>query len=165
MFRRTTLVPNVVLSSIFVLLTVICVVPNASAVDVQESTLSPGQAVVVQFTPDEVRRGREMTGASRLGVEVANGMLRLSGLPESVTGRVAAVGVWSVLCNKYAVDIYREANRVPDGNNLSLRYEVDLEGVRRVWAASAVGDPLMPGSEGTGVIVDILNRLLTAILQ
>lgn len=153
------------LQSLLIFSTLALAAPAAQAVSVEESSLSPGQAVVVQFTADEVTQARNRAHAASFGVQVANRMMRIAGIPESFSGKVAAVGVWTTLCGKYTDDIHREATRTPAGNNMTLRYRVDLEGVRRVWAASGALDHVIPGGELVGLFVDILNRLLNAVLQ
>lgn len=138
---------------------------TVKAVSVEESRLSKN-SVVVRLTAQEVEKARKKTNATIYGADVARKMLRLAGVPESVSGKVAAVAVWAVLCRKYEGDIYRYAKKTPKGNNLTLKYSgVDLEGVRKVWAASGAADHVMPGGEVTKMIINTINRLLNAVLK
>lgn len=137
---------------------------NSKAVTVEESTLTRNSVVVI-LTAQEVEEAKKPSGATKLGIEVAWKMIRLAGVPESVSGKVAAVGVWAVLQRKYEYDIHSAAKKLPAGNNLTLKYSgVDLEGVRKVWAASGAADHVMPGSELTKLIIDTINKLINAIL-
>lgn len=145
-------------------LSILFELPTASAVTVAESTLSKN-AVVVTMTASEVKEAKTRTGSIKLGATVAKEMILLAGVPESMTGKFAAVSVWAILCAKYEGDIRDYASKTPDGNNLTLKYSgVDLDGVRRVWAATEAADHAIPGGELIKMILDTINKLANAFL-
>ena len=133
----------------------------AAAVRVEESTLSEKKVNVI-LTSGEVEQGRTRSGANVLGLDVGTKMILLAGIPESVTGKVAAIGVWSILREKYATDINRECKKAPEGNTLTLSYRVDIEGVRSVWEASKPADLAIPGSQLTNAVVSVINELINS---
>jgi len=137
---------------------------NAQKVYLSELTEN---SVLVQLSADEVQtaRGSERE-AQRMGTQVAWKIIRLAGIPESITGKVAGIATWAVLCKKYGKDLYKYAKQTPDGNNLTLKYRgVNIEGVKKIWKLSETGDYILPGSEATKQIADVVNRLSNMYLQ
>lgn len=135
------------------------------AVEVYESQLSEKSVCVLLNAAevDEARNSNEL--ANSLGAKVAYEMIRLAGIPESITGKVASLPVWTVLCNKYSRDIARYSKGTASNSTLMLKYRVDLDGVRAIWEVSGYADDLMPGSKSTKAVVDIVNRLINASLR
>ena len=138
----------------------------AYSLDVYESPLSTN-AICVSLDEDEVSFAKQsLNNALELGRETATQVLLLAGVPESVTGKVASIAVWSVLCNKYSKNIYKYSKSTPEGSSLTLKYYgVNLEGVRRIWAASGLADHAMPGSELTKALISTLNEFINASLR
>ena len=136
------------------------------AVQVYESPLSTN-AVCIHLDANEVASAQgDRLAAQALGVEVASQMILLAGVPESISGKVAAIPVWETLCIKYGSDIRKYTKSVPEGNSLTLKYRgVDLKGVRWVWQASSLGDPLVPGSELNRAVLKSINTLLNTFLD
>ena len=138
----------------------------AYALDVYESTLSKN-AICVSLNDSEVSFAKQSRKNSTiLGRATATQVLSLAGVPESVTGKVASVAVWSVLCNKYSKAIYKYSKKTSDGSNLTLKfYGVNLEAVRKIWSASSLADHAMPGSELTKALISTLNEFINASLR
>lgn len=142
------------------------VISPAYAVRVYESTLTE-DAICVQFTEQEVLSVQsDASNAQFLGRRTAEELIKLAGIPESITGKVAAFTAWVPMCEKYRLDIIRATNRTPRGNPLTLKYRgVNLEGVRALWEASAVGDFILPGGELTKQAADAANRIINLFLK
>ena len=138
----------------------------AYAVRVYESTLTE-DAICVQLTEQEVLSVQnDARNAQYLGRRTAEELIKLAGIPESITGKVAAFTAWVPMCEKYRLDIIRVAKRIPRGNPLTLKYRgVNLEGVRALWEASAVGDFILPGGEVTKQAADAANRIINLFLR
>ena len=152
-------------SIISLTLGILLLVNMGYGLDVYESSLSK-KSVVVLLSADDVARARvSYSYANQLGAETAWRMIRLAGIPESVSGKVAGTGVWAVLTAKYGADIYYNSKNLGRGRSVSLKYRVDLAGVRRVWSASGYADKAMPGSKGTKKIVNIVNTLINSSLK
>ena len=139
---------------------------SAFAVDVYESTLSKN-AICVSLNDSEVSFAKQSRENSTvLGRETASQLLVLAGVPESVTGKVASIAVWSVLCNKYSKAIYKQSKKTSVGSNLTLKfYGVNLDAVRKIWSASSIADHAMPGGEVTKALVSTLNDFINASLK
>lgn len=135
--------------------------PNARALDVQVSTFSENGIVIV-LTSGEVQQA--LRGKSRqLGREAAARLMRLVGMPQSVTGKVANLGVWPILVDKYSRDIATLARSVDRGQSLSLKYYgVDIQGLRKLWKVSAIGDMFLPGSEEGRLLIEAVNTATNA---
>ena len=156
-------------SIISLTLGILLLVNMGYGLDVYESSLSK-KSVVVLLSADDVARARvSYAYANQLGAETAWRMIRLAGIPESVSGKVAGTGVWAVLTAKYGADIYYNSKNLGlykgRERSVSLKYRVDLAGVRRVWSASGYADKAMPGSKGTKKIVNIVNTLINSSLK
>lgn len=155
---------------LFTLVLITAVTP-VLAVRVEESQLTE-DAITVILTEREVLILQESTDrdAYRLGEQVAFKLIDLAGIPESITGKVAAFTAWVPMVEKYTRDMKQAVKDVPRGNSLTLKYQgVNLEAVRRLWNVSAAGDYIMPGGELTrkaaGTANDILNIYLKARKQ
>ncbi len=135
----------------------------SSALDVYESTLSKNKVLIRVSDSEAQKVSRDQRYATALGIEAAKQMLLLSGIPESITGKVAAAGTAQGLSSKYASDIYSHARKYKQG--FALQYQVDLPGVRTLWKASGQGDPFIPGTPAAKAILDIVNRLANYELQ
>ena len=152
-------------SIISLTLGILLLVNMGYGLDVYESSLSK-KSVVVLLSADDVARARvSYSYANQLGAETAWRMIRLAGIPESVSGKVAGTGVWAVLTAKYGADIYYNSKNLGRGRSVSLKYRVDLAGVRRVWSASGYADKAMPGSKGTKKIVNIINTFINSSVK
>jgi len=152
-------------SIISLTLGILLLVNMGYGLDVYESSLSK-KSVVVLLSADDVARARvSYAYANQLGAETAWRMIRLAGIPESVSGKVAGTGVWAVLTAKYGADIYYNSKNLGRGRSVSLKYRVDLAGVRRVWSASSYADKAMPGSKGTKKIVNIINTFINSSVK
>jgi hypothetical protein len=136
---------------------IVCV--QAKAVRVQESTISEDQVTVI-LSADEVERSRSSAGANIVGADVATKMLGLAGVPSSVTGKVASIAVWSILCEKYTLDIKRACAKAAEGSSLTLKYHVNLDGVRDVWRASEAADLAAPGGPAVSLLNTSINMLM-----
>ena len=135
------------------------------AVEVAESSLSR-DAVVVELTGAEGALATESRSeCARLGAETARKMIALAGVPESFSGKVASLGVWTTLTAKYAQDIRSAARQAPQGYMIALKYRVNIEGVRRVWHSSGAADHVLPGSDLTRVFVTIVNEFINGVLR
>ena len=136
---------------------------KADAVQVRESTLSQ-HAVIVVLTHQETSEVRNRENAKALGAQIATKMMKLAGIPESVTGKVAAVAVWGVLCEKYGSDTNKYAKTTPKGHQLTLKYRINLDGIRHIWKASGYADNAMPGSGVVKTLISIVNELMNSVL-
>lgn len=136
------------------------------AVRAYESTLTRN-AICVQFTEQEVLSvQKDASNAQFLGRRTAEELIKLAGIPESITGKVAAFTAWVPMCEKYRLDIIRAVKGIPRGNPLTLKYrDVNLEGVRALWEASAVGDFILPGGELTKQAADAANRIINIYMR
>ena len=138
-------------------------ISTSEAIEVYESTLSKN-AVNVHLSSEEVANAKASKKYSgRAGREVGEQMLGLAGIPESITGKVAAMVVCETLCLKYKHDIQRAVKDVPKGNSVTLKYYVNLEGVRDLWRLSdEVGDDLMPVGSCTKTVLKVANDLVSS---
>ena len=134
--------------------------------EVYESTLSKN-SIIISLSPDEVAQARKSKDNSRkIAVRAAWKVLELTGIPESVTGKVAGLAVWDVLVLKYTSDIYKLTRNLTERQAISIKYlGVNINAVRAIWTVSEAGDELMPGSEATKQAVDVINTLINAYLQ
>ena len=139
---------------------------TSEAIEVYESTLSKN-AVNVHLSSSEVTNAKASKKyCGRAGREVGEQMLGLAGIPESITGKVSAMTVCESLCLKYRHDIRKAVRNVPKGNSVTLKYYVNLEGVRTLWRLSdEVGDDLMLIGGATKTILGVANELTNARLQ
>ena len=130
---------------------------------VYESTLSE-RAVLVNLSPEKVASAvASEESCQQIGRSVAEKMLGLAGIPESITGKVAAMLVCETLCLKYKHDIQKAVKDVPKGNSVTLKYYVNLEGVRDLWRFSdEVGDDLMPVGSCTKTVLKVANELVSS---
>lgn len=140
---------------------VLMLVSPVYAVRVYESQLTEN-AICVQLSEQEVLSVQnDADSAQYLGRRTAEELIKLAGIPESITGKVAAFTAWVPMCEKYRLDIIRAAKKTPRGNPLTLKYrDVNLEGVRALWEASAVGDYILPGGELTNTAADAVNKII-----
>jgi hypothetical protein len=138
---------------------------TSTAIRVYESTVSDN-AVNVYLSSEEVAHAKASKKyCRRAGREVGEQMLGLAGIPESITGKIAAMIACESLCLKYRHDIRKVARDIPEGNSVTLKYYVNLEGVRDLWRLSdEVGDDLMPIGKATKTILDVANQLTNARL-
>ena len=133
---------------------------------VYESTLSE-RAVLVNLSPEKVAMAvASEVSCQQIGHSVAEKMLGLAGIPESITGKVAAMLVCETLCLKYKHDIQKAVKDITKGNSVTLKYYVNLEGVRDLWRLSdEVGDDLMPLDPYTKTVLKIANELVNTRLE
>ncbi len=132
--------------------------------EVYKSSFS-NEKVNVLLTAQEIWKVKTNRNYSDiLGSNVAWQMIKLSGIPESITGKVAGLAVWTILQRKYASDIERLAKTTKKCYNVTLQYKVNLEGVRKIWELSKYGDHIMPGSESSKQIIDLVNKLINSAL-
>jgi hypothetical protein len=127
------------------------------SVEVYPSKLSSNKVMVRVSDEEALMVKRDLSVANQLGREVTGKMLLLVGVPESVTGKVAAATVAAVLWGRYSNDIRDTVKEY--GQGFTLGYYVEIEKLRALWSASAVGDPLMPGTEASKALIDIINEL------
>lgn len=133
--------------------------------EVYESRFSKN-TVNIELSAEQVMSVKSNAfNAELLASNIAWDMIKLSRIPESITGKVAGIGVFKVLKDKYKGDLILLCNNTEDDKNLTLSYKVNLEGVRRVWAASGVADHATPGSEVTKAIADVINRMINSVLM
>jgi len=136
---------------------------NAQALRVYESQLS-SNAVMVQISDEEAKAiVDDPDVAARLASEVTIQMLEIVGIPSSITGKVAMAPVAVVLSSKYSADIYRLSKKY--GQGFTMKYHVDLEGVRQMWDISEVGDEIIPGTPAARAVLDVINRLVNTALE
>lgn len=149
--------------------TLCCVLPHpAAAVSVNESAFNDDkhQYLMVHLDSNELANAKQNVYLARqLAAEGATGMLGAVGVPESVTGKASTLLVWPALCDRLAADFRRTAREVPAGQNVTLRYEVNIRGLRALWAASGEADKLVPGSPATKAVIEIVNKLANAFLK
>lgn len=139
---------------------------TSTAIRVYESTVSDN-AVNVYLSSEEVAHVKASKYFCRhAGREVGEKMLGLAGIPESITGKVAAMVVCETLCLKYQHDIKKVVRKVPRGNSVTLKYSVNLEGVRDLWRFSdEVGDDLMPVGPCTQAVLKIANEFVNSRMK
>jgi len=139
---------------------------TSEAIKVYESTLSRN-AVNVYLSSEEVANAKASKKyCGRAGREVGEQMLGLAGIPESITGKVAAMIVCESLCLKYRHDVRKAVRNIPKGNSVTLKYYVNLEGVRDLWRFSdEVGDDLMPLGSCTKTVLKVANELVSSRMR
>ncbi|MAF67543.1 MAG: hypothetical protein CMJ84_18040 [Planctomycetes bacterium] len=139
--------------------------PSASAQRVRESTLTPG-ALVVQFSPAEVAQARRSKSASlRLASHAARRFVEIAGVPDSITGKVALAPIWAGLTARMSGQFHSLAKSTPKGHSLTLKYRVNLTGVRRVLKAARHADGTIPVGKHAQLALDIANIVVNASLR
>ena len=156
---------RIVMGIIVALVLMIMSIP-AFSVDVYVSTLTK-DAICVRLTEQDILSVQnDASTAQYLGREIAYDLIEEAGIPESITGKVAAFVAWVPLCEKYTLDIKRVAKEIPRGSPVTLKYSgVNLNGVRKLWRASAVGDYILPGGQLTKQAADAINRIINIYLS
>lgn len=136
--------------------------PTASAQTVRESTLTPG-ALLVQFSSAEVAQARRSKAASlSLASHAARRFVEIAGVPDSITGKVALAPVWAGLTARMSIQFHSHAKNTPTGHSLTLKYRVNLDGVRRVLKAARHADGTIPVGKQAKVALDIANIIVNA---
>lgn len=142
------------------------VVSTAYSVDAYESPLSEN-AVCINFSPDEVAYAKaDRHNANALGVEAARQVLLLAGMPESISGKVASLPAAVTLSVRYGKDLWRVSKGAKPNSYLTLKYyNVNIEGLRRLWELSGIADEFIPSSGPGKEILNAINKLANATME
>ena len=118
---------------------------------------------MVQFSPDEVDLARHSKRASlRLASHAARRFLEIAGVPDSITGKAALLPIWAGLTARMSGQFHSLASKTSKGHSLTLKYRVNLSGVRAVLKAARHADGTIPASQHHKVALKVANIVINA---
>jgi hypothetical protein len=132
-------------------------VNDALALRVSKSTLSKNKIVIVVGDAEAKRAIHDSEYRTRLGEEAASKALQLVGLPRPFTGKAAMMTMAIPLAHKYSLDFERYSRRY--GQGYTLKYHVDVDRLRKLFAIAEAGEVLAPGGPAVTAVNDLLNAI------
>lgn len=143
-----------------VILVSLSTINNTYALSVNESRFSDN-CIVVVISDEEARSCRNSRSyCTRLGEDIAEEMMRVIGIPSSVTAKIAMINTQIPLAYKYRLDLERYSNQYDQG--FTLKYYVEIDKIRELWRIAEVEDYMLPGTREFQMVTGILNDLVNA---
>ena len=136
---------------------------HALPVDVYQSKLSSDHVMVLISDQEAQRAAGDTNYAKTLGKTTRDQMVGLVGIPSSITGKTALFSIMGILAKQYERDISNAAKQ-SGGTSFSLKYKVNIEGLRQLWRASSLG-AMLPTGSGADDALSILNKLANGRLE
>ena len=136
---------------------------NANSQDVYKCSFTPDQKMYIGFSHHEVNYLKDNPDAINQATRnAAMKALLLTGLTESITGKVAGVPIHRRLTNRYARDIRRAVRETPRDYNLTLGYQVDFKKLSHLATVANLSDKTIPVGEIASEALSIANDLLNS---